>query len=177
MKNGDAVEQVDRVCRAGFVVSPHGPDAFISDFLAANSDSQIHVISRGRRNARFEHAKIVAETRNGGSDPVQRLWYRSLFAIVLVRRVFRLRPDRILCGSTGSQLLVCWMLGKVLDIDVVHSRHNSLRERTGNPLNNLRRSFEAMLLRRVHAVVVHGPYLKAQVVSAGTPAIDIEPFE
>ncbi|MGH8223841.1 MAG: glycosyltransferase family 4 protein [Woeseiaceae bacterium] len=177
VKNGDAVDQLYRISRADFQVSPNGPDAFIGSFLSTTRGCEVILVSRGTRRADLQMGNIVAHTRAGGRGTAGQVWHRLRFAVYLALKIMSVRPDRVICGSTGSQLLVCWATCKLIGAPLVHSRHNSISEPAGNPLDRLRRNLDVFLIRRVSAAVVHGPFLRDQLISCGVDATRLFEFD
>jgi glycosyltransferase involved in cell wall biosynthesis len=177
IKNGDAVEQLERIASNDFAVAPNGPDAFVGDFLSATRGCEIKIVSRGRRNACTRIADISATTRYGGTTRAEKLFRRIAVFLSLCRDILSDKPDRILCGSTGSQLLAAMLCSKLTRSHIVHSRHNSLMPGGGGPLRRVQRRLELISLRRVGAVVVHGPFLRDQIIACGVPEDRIFEFE
>ena len=177
VKNGDAVEQVTRVLNSARDTDPHGPDAFISSFLNGTKGNEVCVLSRGSRNASYTSGILSAVTVNGGRSPAAKLFLRVWYALRLLIRIFVYRPDRILCGSTGSQLFVCWAGARFRRIPVVHSRHNRLETDSVGLLAWMRRTLEIFLIRRVNAIVAHGPYLASQLIEHGANSSAVFEFE
>lgn len=177
VKNGDAVDQLDRISRTDWQVSPNGPDAFIGSFLRATRDCEVTLVSRGNRRADMRFENILAHTRAGGRGTAGQIWYRLRFAMFLALKILTARPDRVICGSTGSQLLVCWVACRLTGSPIVHSRHNSIREPQGTRLARLRRNIDVFLMRHVSAIVAHGPFLRAQLISCGVDPQRLFEFE
>ncbi len=167
IKNGDAVAQLQRIAKVWPAAIHHGPDAFLNDFLLANRGAEILLMARARRNARIRFetftARVFAEsTGAAGRGPANLRMLVSLLTTTL-----RSRPERILCGTTGSPLWGCFLLSKLLSIPLVHSRHNRISHpRDRWPLRPARQ-MDAFILRRVDAVVCHGPYLRDELLSIG----------
>src|SRR5687768_10173288 len=62
IKNGDAVDQVRRLAPLDGPLDASGPDAFIGEFLRANREADILVLSRCERRDSFVFGSICAET-------------------------------------------------------------------------------------------------------------------
>lgn len=177
VKNGDVAAQLEK--HANSVVKPirSGPEAFLSEFLWSNPEARILLVSRfyARREYRMRNVEAVtmAESRSHFGKLVLRI-----FAFpILLSKILRFRPNRILCGSTGSQLWACTIASYLLSVPLVHSRHN----RKGGSIDPWYHRFGAKIdrfcLMRANGVICHGPYLRAEMIRIGLDPSRIIEFD
>jgi len=177
IKNGDAVDQVERILDPEQNTSTSGPDAFIADFLINGSYSQVQVLSRHRRAANTSIGTVSAEVVRDGQSAPAKVFSRVKHLMLLVRRLFSTHPTRILCGSTGSRLWAAYVYSLLLRVPLVHSRHNRVAGVNDGLIHRLSANIDALILRRVQAVVCHGPYLVDEMVKIGVSANKIFEFD
>jgi glycosyltransferase involved in cell wall biosynthesis len=169
IKNGDAVAQVRRYLAGADGRS--GPDAFIVDFLRTHPDDDIAVFcqsgSRDYEGAGRISAEAVAAPGWIPSVAVRRV----LSALKIAWRVWRLRPDRIVCGCSMEVLWFLVVVARLSGVPIVNSRHGGL------PAGGLRLLAEALAMRGCRGVVCHGPYLSDGVRKAGVAPARVREFE
>lgn len=166
IKNGDAVEQLER-WQAAATDPTSGPDAFLSDLLAAHAADQVLVLSRDRREKRVVMGRVsgcvLPWAGEGKSNKI-----RSLFRLSL--DLIRCRPHRVICGCTGPTLWVTAVVSGLTGNAYVHSRHNALGEGPGAFLDRI-------FIRLAGAVVCHGPFLCEETRALGVDRERIVEFD
>ena len=167
VKNGDAVAQVSQVIGDNFPSTTSGPNAFIFDFLSRNRDSEILVVSRSDREVSYRSGKIGAEVFRDGQRAAEKAIRRTINFFRLLSLLVSKRPDRVICGCTGSQLLAVTIYGFIFRVPFIHSRHNRLAEDGESILRRMRTWVESVCMRRARAVICHGPYLAEQLKDLG----------
>jgi len=159
-KNGDAAEQYERIVENAGHVTKSGPDAFLSDFLSNANYRNLWLYSRYRETRRVEADSIVAEVVADGNQAADKLIRRFFGGLHLFVKVMKSRADRIICGSSGSRLWICYLAARLTGAKIVHSRHNriSVNKESSRP-RQLSQSIDQKIAKRCNAVVCHGPYL------------------
>jgi len=177
VKNGDAVDQVKRLVPLVGERPSSGPDAFIADFLRRYLDASLLVMSRGNVNrvCRKDGVQARVFSKNGGA--IRKRFLIAWASAKILFHIIRFRPDRILCGSSGSVLWVSYLAAKVLSVPFVHSRHNQLLIEGAKWLHRLRASVDYWVIRRANGVICHGPFLRDQVIAIGVSVQKVFEFD
>lgn len=169
VKNGDAVAQVRRFLAGAKARS--GPDAFIVDFLGSHADDEIAVFCQSESRDREVAGRISADAVAAPGWIPSAAFRRLVSAFRIAWRVWRLRPDRIVCGCSMEVLWLLVVVARLSGAPIVNSRHGGL------PAGRLRLLVEALAMRGCRGVVCHGPYLSAGVRKAGIAPGSVREFE
>lgn len=176
LKDGDAVDEVRRSASSD-VVDHHGPDIFVNSFLHEQHDAEIWVMARSRQRSSFRAQGIRADEFNGGSSRIAKLFLRPIAFFRILFAILRWRPQRVLCGSTGDQLLACLIGARLCRATLVHARHNRVDLEPIGLRRTLSSSLEKWMLRRIPAAIAHGPYLADQLRETGVAPSRVFEFE
>lgn len=166
IKNGDAAQQVDRVAQ-GSGCDGAGPDAFLASLVHETRCDELVVVSRFGRRRRATAGGVVGITLADGTGALSKLVWRIGALGSLWRLWSRFRPDRVICGVTGSMFWMSLLLSALYRAPILHSRHNSMCVPGLRGLRKLRMSVDRLALRSVPLVACHGPYLVDESVSLG----------
>lgn len=177
IKNGDAVDQVKRLVFSMSHGPTSGPDAFIYDFLKRIGDSPIIVLSRFNRTVHFSHQNFDARVFNIQGALVKKIILKVLAALKIFILLIRFKPDRIVCGVTGSAFWFSYSVARIRSIPFVHSEHNQLIVSDGWSWRRIRSVIDSWFIRKATAVICHGPYLKDQLKEIGVPESRIFEFD
>ena len=177
IKNGDAVDQVQRIATSPNYNPTSGPDAFIFDFLKKIGDSPSIVLSRFNRTDGYTHKNIDARVFNIKGGLVKKVFLKSLAALKIFILLVRFKPDRIVCGATGSAFWFSYTVARLYSIPFVHPEHNQLIVPEGSLLRRLRSAIDFWFVRKATAAICHGPYLKDQLKKIGVPESRIFNFD
>ncbi len=171
-KNGDAIAQMKRVYILRGVVPDGGPDAFLADLLSTPQLGSMLLCSYAEHNACMDFGNVAVRTYKQDSL-LEKLasFCRLLLAIIAFR------PQRILCGRTGAALAACILAGFILRIPVVFSAHTGISGQRDGLLADLGDYIDALLIRRCHAAICHGPHLELQLHSIGVPKARVFVFD
>lgn len=176
-KNGDSVEQVQRVLSdAGAPVSS-GPDAFIWDFLQSVSTAEVTVLSRNHRNAYIHLGNVEAQVFDKGKGPLTRLVLVPLVFLRVMKRIINAKPMRIICGATGSMLWACYLAARFLNVPIVYSGHNRLGLESERWYRRWSARIDRWCIRRAKAVICHGPYLREELHRMGADRRPVFEFD
>ncbi len=177
IKNGDVVDQVQRIVSSPNYTPTSGPDAFIFDFLRRIGDSPLLALSRSNRTTGYTHKNIDARVFNIKGVLVKKVFLKSYATLKIFLLLIRFKPDRIVCGVTGSAFWSSYSVAWIYSIPFVHSEHNQLIVPEGSLLRRLRASINFWLIRKATAVICHGPYLKDELKKIGVPESRIFSFD
>lgn len=166
VKNGDAVEQVRRMAAEGSARG--GPEAFLADFIAAHSNDDVLLLCKAATRERLVIGKLSVESSPTGHSRAARGLMMIVNCVRIAARIWRWKPDRILCGASKELLWVCVLMARVLRVPVVCSRHTGLSARTG--VRRLVDGITRASIRACDATVAHGPFLRDQVIALGVDA-------
>lgn len=180
IKNGDVVEQFQQYLKNGKKVSEGGPGAFVEDFLQMTDDQPTVMISCHNVNRVLEEGLVKARVYplhigfNGALGKLIAAWQVTLLVLI---KVVRFKPDRIVCGRTGFLLWLSYVYSSIFHIPLIHSRHNRVIEDGGGGLVKIRRYIDSYVLRRLKASICHGPYLKQELLDVGISLSKVVEFD
>jgi glycosyltransferase involved in cell wall biosynthesis len=175
VKDGDAVNEVRRACSA-VNEGISGTGFYAADFIRALPDEDLYIVCRWKLADSFQSANVWVESLlppNGGT--MSRLMARGRSAFELASRIWRWRPERIVCGRSGELLWTTAFMAKVLGIPLVHARHNEIQRRAG--VGSVSSMLDRASIRSCHAVVCHGQFLVDEVKSIGVNQSRIKEFK
>jgi len=177
VKNGDAVDQVNRLIPLVNEGPTNGPDAFIADFLRHYSKMPLLVMSRGNVNGVFKKGSVQARVFSKSGGAIKKRFLLAWASTKILFHMIRFRPDRILCGSTGGVLWASYLTSKLFSVPLVHSRHNQVSVDAAKWTQRLRAKVDHWVIRRANAVICHGPFLRDQIIEIGVPAQKVFEFD
>lgn len=180
LKNGDVLEQFVRIDAQPAAMTTGGPDAFLSDFLRAVQPHPVLLISWSNRVATQRSKDVAIHVLNNRSNllkPLGTIITRVVSALKTWILLSKFRPTRILCGSIGMPLWVCFLYARVHAIPLVHSLHNRIEFNQGGRLKAYAARINKWTLRNSAGLICHGPYLKQQLIEIGAPESRITEFD
>ncbi len=177
IKNGDAVEQVQRLVPLQDAGPTSGPDAFVYSFLRSIGDSPVLLLSRSSSAMQLEHGNIRAQVFKVNGNIVNRVILKFLSEFRVLFSLLQFKPDRIICGTTGGPLWVSYLVSKIYGIPLVHSRHNRVIHESRDWFRRLRSALDIWVIKKLPSVMVHGPYLKDQLNLIGVSSKRIVEFD
>lgn len=171
-KYADVVSQLSTLGPCPEHVPDGGPDTYAANFLRLSCGNPVLLISYTDKDATtLTSNKVTARTFNMNSkhpilEPFTWLWlFFSTFILLL-----RFSPTHILCAASNSPLWACFLISRIKGIPLVHTRHAALSENPRSPAKRFIEYIDAFVIRRASAVICHGPYLRAQMLSLGVSA-------
>ncbi len=176
VKNGDVIKQI-KVLASEKSQFSGGANEFIGDFLKAVEGQPICLASCFHNRDEYKSDHLVARVFpiSVGTKGVAG---KVLGAIVsffgLIRFLVAHKPERILCGCLGSKLWACFLVSKLYSVPLVHSRHGCGGTKK---ISRLKTYIDNWCIRRIKAVICHGPYLRELIESIGVPADKIYEFD
>ncbi len=176
VKNGDVIKQIKILVNQKNQFHG-GANEFVGDFLRAVEGQSICLSSRFYQRDDYQDDHLIAKVfpkAIGSSGVFGKLLGSIAGFFGLLKFLIAHKPERILCGSLGSQLWACFLISKIYSIPLVHSRH-SCGGTMG--LSRFKTYFDNWCIRRIRGVVCHGPYLKTLIQSIGVPVGRIYEFD
>lgn len=177
IKNGDAIEQLQRIYLLNNYNPTSGPDAFIFDFLKRIGDSPCMVLSLFKRGRNYTHKNVDARVFPIRGGLVTKLFLEGLASSKLLFLLLRFKPDRIVCGVTGGLFWISYCVARFYSIPFVHSEHNQLVLPEARIVSRMRSAINSWFIRGSGALVCHGPYLKDQLKSLNVSESRIFEFD
>lgn len=177
VKNGDVSAQLSRIAQSGDKLITSGPDAFLADFLEKTQPNPVLLIGQGLKNSYIQQGSVTARVFNIQNGLILKIFGRTFAFFSLIIYLLRFKPDRILCGRTGSMLWACYLVSRLYSVPLVHSRHNQVIFPNHPWFKRLSSIIDNWCINRSKNVVCHGPYLKDQLKAIGVPASNIIEFD
>jgi glycosyltransferase involved in cell wall biosynthesis len=181
IKNGDVVDQLNALGECPQTVPEGGPEAFIGDFLRYTCGQQVFLLSCFNRKAYLSNGRVTALVlQTVGRLTRFRLFKFFLLIYQVINAFFRIavyRPHQIICGSSGAMLWLTCLVSKLLNVPWVHSRHNRVTDPQASMRAKIVESIDGYCIRRAHAVICHGPYLKQELLDIGIKRSKIHEFD
>lgn len=180
VKNGDVINQVLAIGENQVKVPSGGPNAFLAEFLFNAGRQPLLLISNSVRNAHYSLGNIDAWVFRGRTaflHPYGTALVRVFAFFKILLRLFKFKPDRILCGTLGFSLWACFIHARAFSIPLVHSLHNRLDYSDLPWYKRPATQLDKFILRRISRVICHGPFLKQQLLDIGVQAAAITEFD
>jgi len=180
VKNGDVVNQLLAIGENQAKVPSGGPNAFLAEFLFNAGRQPLLLISNSVRNAHYSSGNIDAWVflgRTAFLHPYGTALVRVIAFCKILLRLFKFKPDRILCGTLGFSLWACFIYTRAFSIPLVHSLHNRLDYIDLPWYKRPATQLDKFILRRISRVICHGPFLKQQLRDIGIQETAIAEFD
>jgi glycosyltransferase involved in cell wall biosynthesis len=177
IKNGDAVEQVQRLVPLHDEGPTSGPDAFIYSFLCSVEGSSILMLSRHNRNSRIKINELEAYVYKINGSLVQKIILRMISVLKILLQLMLFKPEKILVGTVGGPLWISFIVSRLYNIPLVHSRHNKVYLEKENWYKHVSSMIDLWVIRKLPAIITHGPYLRDQLIRAGIAPQKIYEFD
>lgn len=177
VKNGDVVEQLDRIGDITKIVHSSGPDAFLNDFIRFIDDIPLLLIGRGGSYRTSIHQNLHAISLSDGSSFLGKIFVRPMLMLRTWNMLTKFKPTRIICGRDGDGLWICSLYSKIFRIPMIHSRHNRIFDETGTTHGKPSHFIDNWCIRHATASVCHGPYLADQLSAIGVEKEKIVEFD
>lgn len=169
IKNGDVIEQFEKILASMDNKITSGPDAFIYDFVKSVQNNPLILLSRTIRDVPHykKDANIKAKVFKMRGAHYSKIWLGPISTIQIFLQLMQFKPKRILCGTTGGPLWACFLASKIYSSAFVHSRHNRVTSNFDSWYRKLSILVDNWCIRRACGAVCHGPYLKQELLDAG----------
>lgn len=167
VKNGDVVAQIQRVRGSGKGRTTSGPDAFLNDFLNIVGDNPLLLLGQGRCKDIHRSGNVTARVLPDHTFLLWKIFARVNGFLQVLLYLLIYRPQRIVCGRSGSMLWACFIASRLYSVPLVHSRHNQVLFASQKWFRRLGGLIDYWCIKRATAVVCHGPFLKEQLLSIG----------
>ncbi len=174
--HGNIIDELKRIGPAPKTIPAGGNDHYLAAFLQWSGCSPTLLMASTPENAVFSMDNVQVKTfrhnQNGGKTVMSYLEEIALFFRVFLQLV-SFRPTKILCAKIGPALWACYLYARLWNVPLAHSRHTRVDVLFANPLRKLWFYLDRWVLRRLPAVICHGPYLDEQLRGIGVPVVNI----
>ncbi len=171
-RHGDIIDELKRIGPAPSEVPPGGTDHYLAAFLNYAGTSPALLLAARPENAEYTIHNVRAVTfrcyRRRGNRLKGYIEEAGLFFKVY-RSLSSFRPTKILCAKIGPALWACFVYSKINGILLVHSRHTRVELLSRNLIRRVWFYLDRWVLRRLKAIICHGPYLYQQLLDIGVP--------
>jgi glycosyltransferase involved in cell wall biosynthesis len=170
IKNGDVVEQVERIICKANTIDGSGPDAFIADLLMWVKPNPILLISAASRQSKYRHNNVNAIVYKNlliNNIKLVSYIYRFINCFKMFVSILKYKPERIICGRLGSFLWISYLYSKIFSVKYICSRHDTLKKETNNIFKMAHNYFDFICINNSDAIICHGPYLFDQLIDNG----------
>ena len=167
--------------------SPGGTEEFLAHFLMVASGNPALVISLHSMPDHDEQMQVenlciqsLALKPHKTSALMRRLPKQVqlfLLGLQIFVHILRFRPNRVLCWARFFPYWFCCLASFIVGAEVVLSRHVRFSAPADPWYRRAIGSIDAFFARRAHAVLVHGPYLRADSLAWNIAAERIVEFD
>jgi len=182
IKPNNVVEEFKRVRMQWDLRLEGGPEAYVAHFLRTVENNPALLISthfhpsthdecicEGRIVAKsyYWYSKFLQPFGRIARKPIGTFATRFIGSWRILFCLLRFRPDRILCWATSLPLWATYAASRVRSTPFVYCRHNRVLF-DGQPwYQQISGAVDRWIMRRADAIIVHGPYLRQQMLDLG----------
>lgn len=192
VKANNVVEEVKRVLRRKGELPDGGPDAYVAHFLSLVGNDPALLISThfypSSEDESFSTGTIVAKSlywptpflkRFEGivKRPIGTFFTRVIGSLKIFRYLVRFQPDRVLCWAPSLALWSSFLAARLSRATFVYCLHNRLHRNHEPWYRRLTGTVDRAIIRQASAVIVHGPYLKQQMIEIGVDPAKLREFD
>lgn len=184
LKTNHAVKELERVSANPDNVPEGGPDAYVAHFVrltAGNPGLVLSVHFQPEQDAYIRKGNVEAHSfywcsrllKRFGSiaeKPAGTIVRRLVVSMRIYWLLFRFRPTHILCWAHSFPLWAAYLAARSCRARFVYSRHNRIFGGNDPLYLRLTNAIDRWIIRHADAVVVHGPYLRDQLLQVGISA-------
>lgn len=166
-KGGAAIEEAQRLFPRAGVVPKGGPDQFLMAMLVCAGDSQFRLVSHGKRTTK--RTILGRDAIEYGARPTDGGKLTRGFAYICESVRFLLesiywKPSHVVCGLEGPFAVFALLAAKLSGARFLFSVHNALDLPS---VSRASRIAHKILAKTADAIVVHGPFLREQMLGLG----------
>jgi glycosyltransferase involved in cell wall biosynthesis len=191
IKPNNAARELRRVTPLSATLPEGGPDAYVAHFakIAGNDEAIIistHFIPDADEAYSYKnisaksyywYSKFLKRFGNISKKPIGTFFRRVHISIVIFFTLIKFKPSHILCWSSSFSLWATYSACLITrPLSFVYCRHNRLVQKNEPWFRRLTSAVDHWIIKRSSAVVVHGPYLKQQILDLGISANKILEF-
>jgi len=176
-KGGCAIEEAERLFPIAGTAPQGGPDQFLLSVLSQIKTAPFQLVSLGSET---EFRSILGrDAIVCGARPTRGAWWwrKVIYVIETLRFMIRAaiwRPTHVLCGIEGpfaamALLLARWSCARFVFLDHVALDLPSI--------SRINRAAHRFVVKRADATIVHGPFLRDQVIGLGARENSIFEFD
>ncbi len=181
VKTNHVVDEFRRVIAQPHIDLEGGPDAYVANFLKIVGDSPTLLLSvhfQPEHDAKCKEKNIEAWSfywrsrwlRSLGKyakKPIFTLGRRIYISIRICYLLIKLRPNYIYCWAHSFPLWSAYLASRICHSAFVYSRHTRIFWEHQPWYLRVTDIVDQWIMRRASSVVVHGPYLKEQIIRVG----------
>lgn len=191
VKTNNVVHEVKRVLEREGTLAEGGPDAYVAHFLDIVGGSPALLISThffpSEIDECFVKDNIVARSiywysrrlkrfGNIAKHPLGTVLTRVIGSGKIFLYLVRFRPDRVLCWAFSLPLWATYAAAVARGATFIYCSHGHLISERKTWYQRLTGGVDRWIMRRASAVIVHGPYLKQQMIDIGIDSTKILEF-
>lgn len=179
IKPNNAVRELNRVGIPPKEIPEGGPDAYVGHFLDVTKGCPCMIISAHLYPVKDEYLKnrnTVAYSYYIGpflrkigdrlvNSPFNTLPGHLKISLKIYYKLIRFKPDVVLSWSASFSLWATYLASKTLSIPFIYSRHSRFVKPDEAWFKKLIDMVDKYIIRQATAVIVHGPYIKKQMLA------------
>ncbi len=177
VKGGHAIAEAERLFSRAGELPRGGPDQFLLAVLRCAKGADFQLASLGARTLRKRIGE--REALECGARSTHGLWLYRKFVYMreslrLMVQTMQWKPTHVLCGIGGPFVLIALWAARWSGARFVFLVHEALDLPSISWVNRLT---HRCVVQRADALIVHGPFLRAQVLGLGGSAEQIYVFD
>lgn len=183
VKFNNAVRELKRVSELTGPLPEGGPDAYVAHLLHVAKGSDVLLLSvhfipssdehfthdRVTAYSYYWYSRVLERFGRAGRSPIGTLFRRTTVSIRLFMKIYRFRPERVVCWSASFPLWATFLAARLRSAKFVYCRHTRLGGESEPWFRRLTDSIDKIIMRHASAVIVHGPYLSRQMQEIRVP--------
>jgi glycosyltransferase involved in cell wall biosynthesis len=176
IKGGYAVSELNKLVYVNTPISNTGPDQFFLSFKKLTKNCNLRLITIGSKSNHATVGSIEAIEYAGrhNGNKIIKIGRLIEFAFQFIYETIRYRADTIYCGLDGVLSIFPIIACQICGAKLVFLSHNAINL---NSVSKINRMANRLLVRIADAIIVHGPFLKAQAISLGANSNKIYSFD
>lgn len=166
IKGGHAVNELNKLAHADAPICNTGPDQFFLSLKELTKDHDLRLITIGTQADYATIGRIEAieyAARHNGNKLIKLIKFIT-FAFQFIYQTTRYKAHTIYCGLDGILSVFVIIASKLSGAKLVFLSHNAINL---NSVSKINRQANRLLVNKADAIIVHGPFLKAQAISLG----------
>jgi len=181
LKTNHAVQELQRVCADPDQILEGGPDAYVSNFVRLASGHpglllSVHFSPEEDAMARicniearsfYWRSRRLKWLGSLAKTPIGTFTTRLITSLKILLLLVRFRPTRLLCWAHSFPLWAAFIAARISRCPFVYSRHTRIFGHNDPWYLRVTNFMDQWIMRHAGAVVVHGPYLRQQMLEIG----------
>ena len=179
IKPNNAVRELKRIGIPPTCIPEGGPDSYVAHFLDVAGGFPCLIISehlypqkdevlkKGNTEV-YSYCIRPSFGKNGKrfyDVPLISLPLRLWIALRIYYKLVRFKPDVLLSWTASFSLWASYLASKTLSVPFIYSRHTRFVQFDEAWFKKIIDGIDKYIIRRVKAIIVHGPYIKKEMLS------------